>query len=82
LLFGRSMADLGRPPFWPPGFSLPCPRLTLVETLPTRHAAFLRVARLTDADLGIADYKEVAIDHIAAYRSASLFHLAVDWLKG
>jgi len=81
LLFGRGVADLGRPPFWPPGFSLPCPHLTLVETRPTRLARWLQVRWLTDTDLGLSTFKEVAINHHAAYQSPWLINLATDWLR-
>ena len=80
-LFGRSVADLGRGEFWPPGFGLPCPAATAVETVPTPLARRLRVGELSDAELRIADYTELAIDHNSAYSSPELMRFAVDWLK-
>ncbi len=80
-LFGRSVADLGRGEFWPPGFALPCPSATAVEIVPTPLARRLGVAELSDADLGIADYTELAIDHNSAYSSPELMRFAVEWLQ-
>ncbi len=82
LLFGKSVADLGRGRFWPPGFQLRCPALTLVETRPSRAAAVLRVSPLSDAALEIATYTELPIDHDIAYHSPSLMQAATEWLKG
>lgn len=80
LLLGRAVADLGEPPFWPAGFQLACPHLILLETGRSRAAVRLRVAPLSDAEMGISGYKEVAIDHDAAYDSALLIELVTHWL--
>jgi hypothetical protein len=80
-LFGRGVADLGRGEFWPRGFQLSCPHRTLVETVPTRLARGLRIAALSDAELNIANYTEMAIDHNSAYQSRELMRAVTDWLK-
>ena len=81
LLFGKSVADLGRERFWPQGFLVGCPALTLVETRPGRLAVSLGVSPLSDAALGITSYTELAIDHDIAYHSPSLMTAATEWLK-
>jgi hypothetical protein len=81
LLFGKSVADLGRGRFWPAGFQLPYPELTLVETEPSRLAVRLRVSPLSDEELQITSYRELAIDHDVAYHSPALMKIATDWLK-
>lgn len=81
LLFGKSVADLGRERFWPPGFQLRCPALTIVETRPSRLAISLRVSPLSDAALGITTYTEMPIDHDIAYHSPSLMKAATEWLR-
>ncbi len=81
LLFGKSVADLGREGFWPPGFQPRCPALTIVETRPSRQAAVLKVAPLSDVALGIAAYTELPINHDIAYHSRSLMQTATQWLR-
>jgi len=81
LLFGKAIADLGARPFWPAGFKPSCPVLTLVETLPSRRAEQLKVRPLSDAELGISEYREVAVDHDGAYHSRALMTAAVSWLR-
>jgi hypothetical protein len=80
-LFGRAVADLGHGEFWPPGFSLPCPHTTVVETVPTPLARWLRIRELSDDELGIAGYSELPIDHNSAYGSPELMQFVTDWLK-
>ena len=81
-LFGRAVADLGRGEFWPPGFTLPSPYTTVVETVPTPLARWLRIAEIGDADLGIAGYTELPVDHNSAYGSRELMQFATEWLQG
>ena len=81
LLFGRAVADLGQPPFWPVGFAAAVPALTLVETRPTRLAEHLKIRPLSDAELGIDGAVEVGLDHDFAYFAPSLMKTAVDWLR-
>jgi hypothetical protein len=80
-LFGQAVADLGAGPFWPPGFALSCPTLVLLETRPSRAARRLAVPPLSDTALQIGEYREVPIDHDAAYQSPVLMRAAVDWLR-
>lgn len=81
LLWGRSIADLGTANFWPGDFQLGCPHLTLVETRPSQLALRLKVAPLSDVELGIDSYRDVAVDHDAAYHSRRLMTAATEWLK-
>ena len=81
LLWGRSVADLSAPNFWPSEFQLGCPHLTLVETRPSQLALRLKVDPLGDPELGIRSYREVAVDHDVAYHSRRLMTAATDWLK-
>jgi hypothetical protein len=80
-LWGRSIADLGAPSFWPRDFQLGCPQLTLVETRPSQLALRLKVAPLSDLELGIRSYQEVAVDHDVAYHSRRLMKAATEWLR-
>jgi len=79
--WGRAVADLGAGSFWPRGFQMACPQLTLVETHPSRLAERLGVAPLDDEALGIADYRDLRIDHDAAYHSRLLMRTATEWLR-
>ncbi len=81
LLFGKHVADLGVRGYWPPGFRLPGPHLILVETKRSRLATRLAVSPLSDEELGLSDYKEIDIDHDAAYESAQLIETAAVWLR-
>lgn len=81
LLFGRAVADLGQPPFWPPAFVPPCPTLTVVETRPTRLAERLQVQPLNDRELGIISPVELNIDHDFAYFAPTLMKRSVEWLR-
>jgi hypothetical protein len=81
VLFGRYVSDLGRPPFWPAAFRPSCPQLVLLETRPTALAERLKVAPLTDADLGVGDALELPINHDIAYHSGRLMKAATDWFK-
>ena len=81
LLFGKAVSELGRGPFWSPGFAPPCPHLVLVETLASRRAASLKVTGLSDKELGLSDYREVPISHDEAYTSLDVMKTATDWLK-
>src|SRR2546422_2138211 len=78
---GNPWQDLGRGRFWPQGFLVGCPALTLVETRPGRLAVSLGVSPLSDAALGITSYTELAIDHDIAYHSPSLMTAATEWLR-
>ena len=81
LLWGHSIADLGTSSFWPGDFRLGCPHLALVETRPSQLAIRLKAAPLSDAELGIYAYQEVAVNHDVAYHSRLLMKAATEWLK-
>jgi hypothetical protein len=82
LLFGRAVADMGRGPLLPKGFSPSCPVLTLLETRPTRLAERLHLQPLGDSDLGLTGALEMDIDHDRAYDSPALLTSVVEFLKG
>ncbi len=81
LVASRAVAELGTEEFWPYDFQLPCPQRILVETVPTPLARWLGVDCLSDDELKIVDYKEMAIDHNSAYHSRELMKEVTEWLK-
>ena len=81
LLFGKAIADLGRPPLWPESFSPPVPTLALIEMRATHAAKRLGVKALDDRELGLDGGVEMPVDHDQAYFSTTLMKAAVEFLQ-